>query len=63
LTGEPEIGETVPKSPVSGINPIAVASGRKGGLKGGKALAAKLTKAQRVASASKATAARQERAK
>lgn len=39
-------------------DPAAVALGRKGGLKGGKARAAKLTKAQRVASAKKAAAAR-----
>jgi len=41
-----------------GKNPAAVALGRLGGLKGGKARAAKLTKAQRSASAKKAAAAR-----
>jgi hypothetical protein len=39
-------------------DPAAVALGRKGGLKGGKARAAKLTKEQRSASAKKAAAAR-----
>jgi len=46
-----------------GKDPAAVALGRKGGLKGGKARAAKLTKAQRVASAKKAAAARWARKK
>lgn len=39
-------------------DPAAVALGRKGGLKGGKARAAKLTKEQLSASAKKAAAAR-----
>jgi hypothetical protein len=39
-------------------NPAAVALGRLGGLKGGRALAAKLTPAQRKASARKAALAR-----
>jgi hypothetical protein len=39
-------------------NPAAVALGRKGGLKGGKARAAKMTKEERSASAKKAAAAR-----
>jgi hypothetical protein len=39
-------------------NPAAVALGRMGGLKGGKARAAKLTKAERAAIAKKAAAAR-----
>jgi hypothetical protein len=39
-------------------NPAAVALGRKGGLKGGKARAAKLTKEQRSESARKAARAR-----
>lgn len=44
-----------PKEPVDeGKNPAAVALGRLGGLKGGKARAAKLTKAQRSEIASKA---------
>lgn len=44
--------------PDAGKDPAAVALGRKGGLKGGKARAKKLTKAQRAASAKKAAAAR-----
>jgi len=47
-----------PLAATSGKDPAAVALGRKGGLKGGKARAAKMTKAQRVASAKKAAAAR-----
>jgi hypothetical protein len=39
-------------------NPAAVELGRRGGLKGGKARAASMTKKQRVASAKKAAAAR-----
>ena len=39
-------------------NPAAVALGRLGGLKGGKARAAKLSAKQRTASAKKAAAAR-----
>lgn len=39
-------------------DPAAVALGRKGGLKGGKARAAKMTRKERVASAKKAAAAR-----
>lgn len=41
-----------------GKNPAAVALGRLGGLKGGKARAEKLTKAKRAAIAKKAAAAR-----
>ena len=51
-------GEPAPTPPDDGKDPAAVALGRKGGLKGGKARAAKLTKAQRVASAKKAAVAR-----
>jgi hypothetical protein len=43
---------------VGGKDPAAVALGRKGGLKGGKARAAKLTPEQRSAAAKKAAAAR-----
>jgi hypothetical protein len=44
-----------PKEPVDeGKNPAAVALGKLGGLKGGKARAAKLTKEQRAAIAKKA---------
>lgn len=46
-----------------GKNPIAVALGRLGGLKGGKARAEKLDKAQRSESASKAARARWDRRK
>jgi hypothetical protein len=42
----------------SGKNPAAVELGRRGGLKGGKARAAKLTKEQRSEIAKKAAAAR-----
>lgn len=44
--------------PDAGKNPHAVALGRMGGAKGGKARAAKLTAAQRRASAKKAALAR-----
>lgn len=44
-------------------NPAAVALGRLGGLKGGKARAAKLTAAERSASARKAVLARWAKAK
>jgi hypothetical protein len=44
-------------------NPHAVALGRKGGLKGGNARAAKLSKEERVASAKKAIQARWAKAK
>lgn len=44
--------------PDAGKDPAAVALGRKGGLKGGKARAAKMTPKQRAASAKKAAAAR-----
>jgi hypothetical protein len=54
-------GETLverPKPPPDGKDPAAVALGRKGGLKGGKARAASMTAAQRTAAAKKAAAAR-----
>jgi hypothetical protein len=51
-------GETPPEPVADGKDPAAVSLGRKGGLKGGPARAKKLTKAQRVASAKKAAAAR-----
>lgn len=44
--GEPESEETEPES-TEGKNPHAVALGRLGGLKGGKARASKLTPEQR----------------
>lgn len=46
-----------------GKDPAAVALGRKGGLKGGKARAAKLTPKERSESARKAAAARWDRQK
>ena len=49
------------KKPIKKKNPAAVALGRKGGLKGGKARAAKLTKEQRSESARKAAKARWEK--
>ena len=54
-------GETLVEKPApvpNGKDPAAVALGRKGGLVGGKARAAAMTKKQRVASAKKAAAAR-----
>lgn len=50
-------GEPLPKMP-DGKNPLAVALGRMGGLKGGHARAAKLTARQRSESAKKAAQAR-----
>lgn len=50
--------DTPPPDPDEGKDPAAVALGRKGGLKGGKARAAKLTKAERVEAARKAARAR-----
>jgi hypothetical protein len=47
-----------PKKPVKKKNPAAVALGRLGGAKGGKARAAKLSPAKRAAIAKKAAAAR-----
>jgi hypothetical protein len=51
-------GELPPDPPADGKDPAAVALGRRGRLKGGPARAKKMTKAQRVASAKKAAAAR-----
>jgi len=45
-------------APSEGKDPLAVELGRRGGLKGGKARAAKMTKKQRSESAKKAAAAR-----
>jgi hypothetical protein len=50
--------EPQPAPDQTGKDPAAVALGRKGGLKGGPARAAGMTKAQRVASAKKAATAR-----
>ena len=54
---EPESEETEPES-IEGKNPHAVALGRLGGLKGGKARAAKMTPEQRREIARKAALAR-----
>jgi hypothetical protein len=51
-------GQALPEKADDGKNPAAVALGRLGGLKGGKARAKKLTKSQRSAIARKAAAAR-----
>ena len=51
------IAEKTP-DPDAGKDPAAVALGRKGGLKGGKARAAKMTKKQKTASAKNAAAVR-----
>ena len=53
-----EATEGVPETKDDGKNPAAVALGRLGGLKGGKARAAKLTPAQRSDIARVAAAAR-----
>ena len=59
---EQAIGEQLDGSPLkdpdAGKNPAAVALGRLGGLKGGKARAKKLTKKQRSEAAKKAALAR-----
>jgi hypothetical protein len=51
-------GEIQPADPDEGKDPAAVALGRKGGLKGGKARAEKLTPEQRSEAARKAARAR-----
>jgi hypothetical protein len=51
-------GEAEPFDPNAGKDPAAVALGRKGGLKGGKARAAKMTAKQRQDAARKAAQAR-----
>jgi hypothetical protein len=50
--------EAEPFDPDAGKDPAAVALGRKGGLKGGKARAAKMTPEERREAAKKAAAAR-----
>ena len=57
LVGE-ATGEIEPIDPDAGKDPAAVALGRKGGLKGGKARAANMTPEQRSEAARKAAAAR-----
>ena len=56
-TGSDEV-ETVPVADEAGKNPAAVALGRLGGKKGGKARAAKLSAERRVEIARKAAQAR-----
>jgi hypothetical protein len=51
-------GEAPPFDPDAGKDPAAVALGRRGGLKGGKARAAKMTPEQRREAARKAAQAR-----
>lgn len=51
-------GEVEDTAPDDGKNPAAVELGRKGGLKGGKARAAKMTPEQRSEAAKKAAQAR-----
>lgn len=51
-------GQAEPYDPDVGKDPAAVALGRKGGLKGGKARAAKMTPEQRSEAARKAALAR-----
>jgi hypothetical protein len=57
IVGE-AVGDEQPFDPDAGKDPAAVALGRKGGLKGGKARAAKMSPEERTASAKKAAAAR-----
>lgn len=54
--------ETLEPEPDDGKDPAAVALGRKGGLKGGKARAEKLTAEERSAAAKKAAETRWSRA-
>jgi hypothetical protein len=56
-------GDAPPFNPDEGKDPAAVALGRKGGLKGGKARAAKMTPEQRSAAARRAAKARWARTK
>ena len=51
-------GEALPPDPDEGKDPAAVALGRKGGLKGGKARAAKMTPEERSEAARRAATAR-----
>lgn len=57
IVGE-AVGDEPPFDPDAGKDPAAVALGRKGGLKGGKARAAKMTPEERSEAARKAAAAR-----
>jgi hypothetical protein len=51
-------GEALERDPNAGKDPAAVSLGRKGGLRGGKARAAKMTDKERQESARKAVQAR-----
>lgn len=55
------VPDAEPKKPIKKKNPAAVELGRLGGLKGGKARAAKLSARQRTEIAKKAAAARWDR--
>lgn len=57
IVGE-AVGDEPPYDPEAGKDPAAVALGRKGGLKGGKARAAKMSPEERSEAARKAAAAR-----
>lgn len=57
------IGEAPPAEPEPKKNPAAVALGKLGGAKGGRARAAKMSAEERAESARKAARARWERAK
>jgi len=52
------VGEVADDNPDAGKDPAAVALGRKGGLKGGRARAERLSPEQRTAQAAKAAEAR-----
>ena len=52
------VGDTKPHDADAGKDPAAVALGRKGGLKGGRARAEKMTAEERTAAARKAALAR-----
>ena len=52
------VGAAKDQDPMAGKDPAAVALGRRGGLRGGRARAKTLTSAQRKASATKAARAR-----
>jgi len=56
-------GEAEEPNPDEGKDPAAVALGRKGGLKGGKARAAKMTNKERSEAAKKAAKARRNKEK
>lgn len=57
IVGE-AVGDEPPYDPDAGKDPAAVALGRKGGLKGGRARAARMTAEERSEAARRAAAAR-----